>query len=49
MAKITVMGSGGWGTAISVMLSNHGHEVTLRSKFQEEIETLQKDRENKSF
>jgi glycerol-3-phosphate dehydrogenase (NAD(P)+) len=49
MAKIAVMGSGGWGTAIAVMLSNHGNEVVLWSKFVEEIETLQKDREHKKL
>lgn len=49
MAKIAVMGSGGWGTAMAVMLSSHGHQVVLWSKFPQEIETLQADRENKKL
>ena len=27
--KITVLGSGGWGTALAVLLHGNGHEVTL--------------------
>ncbi|MBR2917086.1 MAG: glycerol-3-phosphate dehydrogenase, partial [Clostridia bacterium] len=47
MAKISVVGSGGWGTAIAVMLLNNGHDVTLWSFFKEESEELRKNRENK--
>ncbi len=49
MAKISVAGSGGWGTAIAVMLSENGHDVTLWSFFKEESEELKKYRENKKF
>jgi glycerol-3-phosphate dehydrogenase (NAD(P)+) len=49
MSKITVVGSGGWGTAIAVMTSKHGNEVTLFSVFEEEIEQIKKDRENKKL
>ena len=49
MAKISVIGSGGWGTAIAVMLSKNGHNVTLWSFFEEESANLKKDRENKKF
>ena len=29
MKKVTVIGSGSWGTALAVMLAEHGHEVTI--------------------
>ncbi len=38
MAKISVAGSGGWGTAIAVMLAQNGHDVVLWSFFKEECE-----------
>lgn len=40
MAKISVLGAGSWGTALSVLLNNNGHEVRLWSRFQEEVDTL---------
>lgn len=49
MAKISVVGSGGWGTAVAVMLSKYGHDVKLWSFFKEESEELKKNRENKKF
>ncbi|UOO38554.1 NAD(P)-dependent glycerol-3-phosphate dehydrogenase [Oscillospiraceae bacterium CM] len=44
--KISVFGSGGWGTAIAKVLHENGHAVTLWSKFEKEVETLTKTREN---
>lgn len=44
--KIAVLGAGTWGTAISILLSNNGHEVTLWSKISAELEALAKDRKN---
>ncbi|WP_073077645.1 NAD(P)H-dependent glycerol-3-phosphate dehydrogenase [Sporobacter termitidis] len=44
--KITVFGSGGWGTAVSKVLHENGHDVTLWSKFEKEAETLATAREN---
>lgn len=49
MKKIAVIGSGSWGTAISVVLATNGHSVYLWSYFKEESEQLQTDRENKAF
>ena len=46
MAKITVLGSGGWGTALAISAFNCGHQVFLWSPFQEEVELLNKNREN---
>ena len=49
MAKVSVIGSGGWGTAIAVMLCKNGHDVKLWSFFKDESEELKKNRENKRF
>lgn len=47
MAEITVLGAGGWGTALAVMAAGHGHDVTIWSPFEKEIETIRADGENK--
>ncbi len=47
--RISVIGSGGWGTALAIMLANNGHDVALWSFLQEEYEALSRDRENKAF
>ena len=44
--KITVLGSGGWGTALSILLHDNGHEVTLWSYEAHEAETLRATHEN---
>lgn len=49
MAKISVIGSGGWGTAMAIMLSKNGHQITVWSFREEEKEELIKTRENKSY
>ena len=38
--KVAVLGSGGWGTALAMVLADNGHEVTLWSFFEEESRTL---------
>lgn len=40
MAKIGILGSGTWGTALANLLANAKHEVTLYSKFKEEVDQL---------
>lgn len=47
--KISVIGSGGWGTAISCLLLKNGHDVTLWSYQKEESDNLKKYKENKPF
>ncbi len=47
MAKVGVIGAGSWGTALAVLLHKNGHEVTVWSKFQSEIDMLNTDREHK--
>ena len=44
--KITVLGSGGWGTALALVLLENGHDVTLWSYMEEESATLREKREN---
>lgn len=47
MAKISVLGAGSWGTALVVVLHKNGHEVTIWSIAQDEIDMLKKEREHK--
>ncbi len=49
MAKITVLGAGGFGTALAVMCEKIGHDVTLWTPFQNEIDALEKEGENKKL
>ncbi|MEG2989249.1 MAG: glycerol-3-phosphate dehydrogenase, partial [Oscillospiraceae bacterium] len=44
--KITVLGSGGWGTALALVLLENGHDVTLWSYAEEESAVLKNTREN---
>lgn len=44
--KISVLGAGTWGTALSILLANNGHDVVLWSKIKREIESLTADRSN---
>lgn len=47
--KISVIGSGGWGTAISALLCRIGHDVTLWSWKQAESDAIRLHRENREF
>lgn len=49
MAKVAVIGSGSWGTAISVSLARSGHDVSLWSRRTEFTEQLTAERENKRY
>lgn len=44
--NITVLGSGGWGTALSNVLAENGHKVTLWSYLQEESQNLRQTGKN---
>lgn len=48
MAKVGIMGAGSWGTAISWLLTNNGHEVTVWSIDAKEVEMLDREREHRS-
>ena len=47
--KISIIGSGGWGTALAVLLTKNGHSVTLWSFEEKEYEHLKNERENRAF
>ena len=47
MADVSIIGAGSWGTALSVVLSDNGHNVTIWSIADSEIEMLNKYHENK--
>ena len=44
--KITVLGSGAWGTALALLLAENGSDVTLWSYTEEKTKTLQETRES---
>ena len=44
--KAMVLGSGGWGTALALLLCDNGHAVSLWSHNPEKAEAMQKTREN---
>ncbi len=44
--SVTVLGSGTWGTALTILLADKGTEVVLWSKIENEIRALESDRKN---
>ena len=44
MARIGVIGAGSWGIALSSLLSANGHQVTVWSAFEKEVESLKETR-----
>ena len=44
--KVSVIGSGGWGTALALLLLENGHDVTLWSYSEAESQVLREKREN---
>lgn len=47
MAKIGIIGAGSWGIALSVLLHNNGHNITIWSALEKEIEMLNREHEQK--
>ena len=47
--KITILGDGGWGTALAILLKDKGFDVSLWGAFRDNIDALIKDKENKKF
>ncbi|MCX4378411.1 MAG: NAD(P)H-dependent glycerol-3-phosphate dehydrogenase [Lachnospiraceae bacterium] len=47
MAKIGIIGAGSWGIALSVLLHNNGHTITVWSALPQEIEQLKACHEHK--
>ncbi len=44
--KVSILGAGTWGTALSILLANNGHDVALWSKLSHEVEALNTNRTN---
>jgi glycerol-3-phosphate dehydrogenase (NAD(P)+) len=51
MTKIVILGAGGWGTALAIVLSRSRkpHETSLWVHNTERAESMQRDRENKTY
>ena len=49
MAKVTVLGSGGWGIALAVAALNNGCKTTLWSPFKDEVGMLREKRTNEKL
>ena len=49
MEKITVIGAGSWGTALSLSLVKGGHPVFLTTHSPSHIQAMEADRENKKY
>ena len=47
--NVTVIGTGGWGTALAVLLHSNGHRVALWGRLPEEVDPILAHRENKLF
>ncbi|MBQ3093718.1 MAG: NAD(P)-dependent glycerol-3-phosphate dehydrogenase [Clostridia bacterium] len=49
MANISVLGSGGWGTALAVMADREGHNVRLWSPFEQEVSDIRRHGEHRKL
>ena len=47
MAKIGMIGAGSWGIALTVLLHNNGHDITVWSALGDEIDMLNREHEHK--
>lgn len=47
MSRVSFLGAGSWGTALAIMLAGNGHDVTLWSKIEAEVNMLSEFREHK--
>ncbi len=47
--NVTVIGTGGWGTALAVLLHGNGNKVTLWGRLKEEVDPILAAGENKAF
>ena len=45
--KVTVLGCGAWGTAVALVLFDNGYDVTMWSKFEDEVSSIRESRINR--
>ena len=48
MARIGILGAGSWGTALAILLHDNGHDVTVWSIHEQEVEMLNTTRRHES-
>lgn len=48
MARIGILGAGSWGTALAILLHDNGHDVTVWSINEKEVETISQTRKHES-
>lgn len=46
MAKIAVLGSGSWGTALSLVLADNDHQVQLWGRSKDQVESINREKRN---
>lgn len=49
MKRVTFLGIGSFGTALAILLSTNGHEVTIWGRNEIEVENVKRDRINKKY
>ncbi|HLS08293.1 NAD(P)H-dependent glycerol-3-phosphate dehydrogenase [Lentibacillus sp.] len=49
MSKVAVLGAGSWGTALSMVLADNGHDVRLWTHRREQAETINKTHKNEKY
>jgi glycerol-3-phosphate dehydrogenase (NAD(P)+) len=49
LRRFTVLGAGSWGTALAMLLSDNGHQVTLWTHHPEQAETLNREHGNARY
>lgn len=49
MAEVTVLGAGSWGTALSIVLADNGHQVRLWTHHPEQAKTINQTHKNEKY
>ena len=49
MGRVSIIGAGGWGTALAVLVANNGYDVCLWSRYGEFADTLNRERNNHRY
>jgi len=49
MARVVVIGDGGWGTALALVAHHNGHETRVWGAFEDNIAAIRRDGENRTF